>query len=300
MNFQSLVAPFRTGRTHTVVLLTLMLALSACTPGFGLTAPAADNPRAVLDGLLPANVLLLGEQHDAPEHQQRQREVLGALIAQRQAAALVLEMAEQGGDTRQLPTHASEADARQALGWNASEAAGWDWAVYGPLVMRAVRAGVPVWGGNLPRAQFRNTMQDSALDNRLTASALQTQQNQIREGHCQLLPESQIGPMTRVQIARDRALASTAESAMRTGQTVLLVAGNQHVRRDLGVPVHLGPQVKARVVLMQSGDDSTTAGTGTVTRTDASADQPVADQVWQTAAMPAKDHCAEFKAQMGR
>ena len=250
----------------------------------------------MLDSLLPADVMLLGEQHDAPQHQQRQREVLDALIAQRQAAALVIEMAEQGVDTRQLPTNASEADARQALDWSASEAAGWDWAVYGPLVMRAVRAGVPVWGGNLPRAQLRNTMQDAALDNRLTASALQTQQNQIREGHCQLLPESQIGPMTRVQIARDRALASTAEGAMRAGQTVLLVAGNQHVRRDLGVPVHLGPQVKARVVLMQSGGDSATAGTGTVP----SADRPVADQVWQTAPVPAKDHCAEFKAQMGR
>ena len=299
MNFQCLVALCQTGRTGTIGLLTLTLALSACAPGFGPTTPAADNPSAVLDGLLPANVLLLGEQHDAPEHQQRQREVLDALIAQRQAAALVIEMAEQGGDTRQLPNNASEADARQALGWSASEAAGWDWAVYGPLVMRAVRAGVPVWGGNLPRAQFRNTMQDAALDNRLTAPALQTQQNQIREGHCQLLPESQIGPMTRVQIARDRALASTAESAMRMGQTVLLVAGNQHVRRDLGVPVHLGPQVKARVVLMQSGDDSASAGTGTttraVTRTDANA-----DQVWQTAAVPAKDHCAEFKVQMGR
>ena len=77
---------------------------------------------------------------------------------------------------------------------------------------------------------------------------------------------------------------------MRAGQTVLLVAGNQHVRRDLGVPVHLGAQVKARVVLMQSGDDSTTTST----------DQPLADRVWRTAAVPAKDHCAEFKARMGR
>ena len=264
----------------------------------GATAPAPGKPSAALNGLLPADVLLLGEQHDAPQHQQRQREVLDALIAQQQAAALVIEMAEQGGDTRLLPANASEADARQALGWSASEAAGWDWAVYVPLVMRAVRAGVTVWGGNLPSAQLRNAMQDAALDTRLTAPALKTQQNQIREGHCQLLPESQIGPMTRVQIARDRTMASTAEGAVRAGQTVLLVAGNQHVRRDLGVPAHLGAQVKARVVVMQSGDDSTTAGTSITNNT--SADQPVADRVWQTAPVPAKDHCAAFKAQMGR
>ena len=252
----------------------------------------------MLDGLLPASVLLLGEQHDAPQHQQRQREVLGALIAQRQAAALVIEMAEQGGDTRQLPANASEADARQALGWSASEAAGWDWAVYGPLVMQAVRAGVPVWGGNLPRAQMRSTMQDAALDNRLTAPALKTQQDQIRDGHCQMLPESQIAPMTRIQIGRDRAMASTVEAAIRSGQTVLLVAGNQHVKRDLGVPVHLGPQVQvqARVVVMQSGQS---AGNGN-NPGETSADASTADRVWQTAALPPKDYCAEFKAQMGK
>jgi uncharacterized iron-regulated protein len=278
-------------------LLALTLTLPGCAPSLRMeaAAPALDNPSAVLDRLLPANVLLLGEQHDAPQHQQRQREELDALISQRQAAALVIEMAEQGGDTRRLAANASEADARQALGWSASEAAGWDWSVYGPLVMRAVRAGVPVWGGNLPRAELRNTMQDATLDTRLTAPALQTQQNQIREGHCQLLPESQIGPMTRVQIARDRALASTAEGAMQPGKTVLLVAGNQHVRRDLGVPVHLGSQVKVRVVLMQSGDNSVNANAST-----ANSEQPVADQVWQTAPVPVPDHCAEFKARMGR
>ncbi len=280
-----------------VGLLALTLALSGCAPGgrIGAAAPAPGKPSAVLDGLLPADVLLLGEQHDAPQHQQRQREVLDALIAQRQAAALVVEMAEQGVDTRHLPANASEAEARQVLGWNASEAAGWEWAVYGPLVMRAVRAGVPVWGGNLPRAQLQNAMQDAALDTRLTAPALQTQQNQIREGHCQLLPESQIGPMTRVQIARDRTMASTAESAVRAGQTVLLVAGNQHVRRDLGVPLHLGAQVKARVVVMQSGDDSVSANAGT-----GNANQPEADRIWHTAPVPVQDHCAEFKARMGR
>lgn len=275
-------------------LLALTVTLSGCAPGWptGAAAPASVHPSAVLAGLLPADVVLLGEQHDAPAHQQRQREVLDALVAQQRAAALVIEMAEQGNDTRRLPAHASEADAQAALDWRTSEAAGWDWPVYGPLVMQAVRAGVPVWGGNLPRAQFASTMQDATLDQRLSAPDLQIQQNQIREGHCQLLPESQIGPMTRIQIARDRALAQTAEGAVRAGKTVLLVAGNQHVRRDLGVPVHLSAQVQARVVLMQSGGDNTDAGTNT--------GQPEADRVWRTTPVPPKDHCAEFKAQMGR
>ena len=274
-------------------MFAICLALSGCVLGlsFSIRLGASSSPNTILDGLLPADVLLLGEQHDAPLHQQRQREVLDALIAQDQAAALVIEMAEQGGDTRLLPTNAKEAEVRQVLDWTASEAAGWQWSVYGPLVMRAVRAGVPVWGGNLPRARLGATMQDASIDAQVSASAGESLRNHIRDGHCQLLPASQITPMTRVQIARDQTLAHTTEAAIRSGKTVLLVAGNQHVRRDLGVPVHLSSQLRSRVVIMRSGDETSAAEPGT--------DLPPSDRVWRTASVPIKDHCAELKARLG-
>ena len=227
----------------------LITALSAC--GSGLFAKAPD--QALLDHLLPTDVLLLGEQHDAPAHQARQREVLNALLARGELAALVIEMAEQGASTEGLPPDAAEAQVRESLRWTASEAAGWDWAVYGPLVMSAVQAGVPVLGGNLPRAELRAAMQDASLDTRLSPIAWSTQQTQIREGHCGLLPESQVVPMTRVQVARDLTMARTAQAAVRPGKTVLLVAGNQHVRRDLGVPLYLNPALVSKTVVMASG-----------------------------------------------
>ena len=49
---------------------------------------------------------------------------------------------------------------------------------------------------------------------------------------------SQIRPMTRVQIARDLAMADTVAAVRQPGR-VLLVAGTGHVARGLGVPVHL-------------------------------------------------------------
>jgi hypothetical protein len=52
--------------------------------------------------------------------------------------------------------------------------------------------------------------------------------------------------MTRIQIGRDQAMARTAAAAVRPGQTVLLVAGNGHVQRDLGVPLHLPPDLAHR------------------------------------------------------
>ena len=265
-------------------LCALVTALSAC--GSGLPTKAADP--ALLDHLLPTDVLLLGEQHDAPTHQARQREVLSALLARGQLAALVVEMAEQGVTTDSLARDTAEAQVRESLRWTASEAAGWDWDVYGPLVMKAVQAGVPVLGGNLPRAQLRSAMQDAALDTRLSPTAWSTQQTQIREGHCGLLPESQVVPMARVQVARDLTMARTARAAARSGKTVLLVAGNQHVRRDLGVPLFLSPALVSKTVVMASGENAEPSDTS------------VADQIWRTAPTPERDHCADFKAQMAR
>lgn len=278
--------------TCLAVGLAITTLLNGCVVGLGagiqFSAPAPTAEQNALDGLRPTDVWLLGEQHDAPIHQARQRDVLESLLARDELAALVIEMAERGVSTKGLPHNASEAQVQQALRWSASEAAGWDWAVYGPLVMQTVRSQVPVLGGNLPRAEMHAAMQDTSLDQRLTPPAWQLQQTQIREGHCQLLPETQVVPMTRVQLARDLSMAQTIESSLAPGKTVLLVAGNQHVRRDLGVPQHLRPGLRNTVVLMASGDDNSAE------------ERKAADRVWRTAPLPEKDHCEALKAQMKR
>ena len=191
---------------------------------------------AKLEALPPSDLLLLGEQHDAPDHQLLQRRVVESLTARGRLAALALEMAEQGASTAQLAAGADEAAVRQALRW---DEAGWPWQAYGPTIMSAVRAGVPVFGANLPRSQLRSAMADASLDTLLPGPALQAQQRAIRQGHCGLLPESQIGPMTRVQLARDRAMAQTLAEAATPGKTVVLLAGAGHVDEALGVPRHL-------------------------------------------------------------
>ena len=68
---------------------------------------------------------------------------------------------------------------------------------------------------------------------------MKAQQQAVRVGHCGLLPETQIAPMTRVQIARDRAMAQTLAQAAVAGKTAVLLAGAAHVDPALGVPQHL-------------------------------------------------------------
>ena len=232
--------------------------------------------------LLPADALLLGEQHDAEDHHRIEREVVAMLTARGTLAALALEMAEQGRSTSGLAPDATESAVQAALAWNDKA---WPWRRYGPTVMAAVRAGVPVFGANLPRDRMRDRMQDAALDARLDAVNLARQRDAIRDGHCGLLPETQISPMTRIQIARDEAMARTVADARQAGKTVVLVAGGGHVLRDRGVPRHLPPGFNAKVLLMRAGPAQGTA-LGEV---------PAADMVEETPALPPVDHCASLR-----
>ena len=265
--------------------LALLGAAGCATP-----APLGADGQARLATLLPADVLLLGEQHDAPAHQQLQRQAVQWLAARGELAALALEMAEQGRSTAGLPRDASEADVQHALAWRD---AGWPWKTYRLVVMAAVRAGVPVLGANLPTARQRDAMRDATLDARLPPAALQEQQQRMRDGHCGLLPESQIGPMTRVQIARDIAMADTVRAARQPGRTVLLVAGNGHVHRALGVPLHLPPDLTTKVLSAQSGQ-AQAAIDSEVTDT-LPAHTSGADLLWPTPPVPPRDYCAELR-----
>ena len=255
----------------------LALLVTACaSPGAG----DAQRLTFQLQRLLPADVVLLAEQHDAPDHQRLQREAVVALAARGQLAALALEMAAQGTSTRGLGTGDAEALVRERLRWND---AAWPWTAYGPVVMAAVRAGVPVFGANLPREQMADAMKNIALDQVLTGAAVQKHRENIEQGHCGLLPASQIAPMARIQIARDIAMARTVEQVALPGKTVLLVAGGMHVLRDLGVPQHLRPGLEARVLLLRAGDSGPPAQ---------------ADAILSTPARPAVDYCAGLRERL--
>lgn len=259
--------------------LALMLGvamLAACATPAAPSSEVTTGRR--VSALLPADALLLGEQHDAAEHQVMERETVQALTQGGRLAAVALEMAEEGNSTAHLPIDATEAQVQTALGWNDK---GWPWAAYGPVVMAAVRAGVPVIGANLQRAHMRDAMADVSLDAQLSGPARAAQQEAVRAGHCHLLPESQILPMTRIQIARDRAMAQAVVKAKVPGKTVLLVSGAGHGNKQLGVPQHLPTDVSVKAVRMRAGppDDGDRAF----------------DAVWPTPALPEKDYCADLK-----
>ena len=221
------------------LLLLAPLALSAC-----IAATPTEIDAQQLERLLPAQALLIGEQHDAPDHQRLQRQVIDWLAARGQLAAVALEMAEQGHDTRRLPRSASEAAVQQALSWNDRA---WPWANYGPAIMAAVRAGVPVEGANLPRARMKEAM------------------------------------------------ARLAEQAP-SSQTVILITGNGHTHRALGVPRFLPQHLLTRVL---SARARSAAGKphSQEDPAETSALAP-SDMIWLTSPIPPLDYCGKLQKQI--
>ena len=247
--------------------------------------PSYPDPSQI-SRLLPADAILLGEQHDAPDHQRIHRFLVETLARQQTLAALALEMASQGQSTEKLGPDATEDAVRAALQWGNSA---WSWDVYGPVVMAAVRAGVPVVGANLPAARVRESMADPGFELLLPGPALLVQQQNIRIGHCNLLPESQVAPMSRIQIARDITMAQTLVKLARPGKTVLLLAGSAHVDRNVGVPQHLPESFTAKTVLLHGTQ-----------LTDAAKNSAEFDQFWPTRPAPPVDYCAAFTARRNK
>jgi uncharacterized iron-regulated protein len=227
-----------------------------------------------------ADIVLLGEQHDAEDHHRIELETVQFLVREDRLATLALEMAEEGTTTVALPREADESAVRKALQWNDKS---WPWTDYGPAVMAAVRAGVPVVGANLPHVHMRDAVADVSLDAQLSPDALTQLRTAIREGHCRLLPEAQTTPMTRIQIARDRAMGHRLAESARSGKTVLLVTGAGHADKRTGIVQYLPANLRTRAVLLHAGE---------APPADAAA---AYDAVWLTPALAPRDHCAELR-----
>jgi uncharacterized iron-regulated protein len=239
---------------------------------------------ALVDRLAREDRVLIGERHDNPDHHSLELWMLKALAERRQQGSVLLEMIEPSQQQRvtdiqgQMMQGQRLDDLPGALGWGK----GWPWALYGELVAYSLAQPAPLLHANLDRDEITAIYRDpppltgAPADQRVQAQLL----DQIRESHCNMLPESQLPAMLAVQQQRDRRMATRLATAP---EPALLFAGGFHVRRDLGVPLHLSDRGSpAAVVLML-------AEVGEVV----SAEQ--GDYVWFTPAQPQQDHCAQFQ-----
>jgi uncharacterized iron-regulated protein len=226
--------------------------LCAGVAGLLLACATAGPPYAWESQLSGNAVVLLGEVHDNPEHHRLRLDALRRAFAAGWRPTLAMEQfdvdrqadierarRERPRDAQYLIEQATPAPSGRGEGWN--------WAHYRPFVELALAYDVPLVAANLSNAETRRIVRDGlaagfgaerlsalALDRPVAADWQQAQEREIDRGHCGALPRSQWTRMAQAQLARDAVMADLLRRHAARG--IVLLAGNGHVRRDIGVP----------------------------------------------------------------
>jgi uncharacterized iron-regulated protein len=267
--------------------------------------------RAALEAAsVRADLLLLGETHDNPDHHRLQLDLIAALVAAGRRPAIAMEQFDREHQAEIDRARAERPlDAAYVAEAARFDAKGWEWRHYEPIVALALRHELPLVAANLSRRDafaivergFEALGSDAAklgLAEPLDAARVAAIEAAIRDGHCGKLPERIVPRMAAAQIARDAVMAEALLA--RSGAGAVLVAGNGHVRRDLGVPVHLerlAPRRAALAIGMLEVESGACEPAAYVAP--AAGDAPQFDFAALTARTERPDPCARFAPRSG-
>ena len=239
--------------------------------------------------------MLLGEVHDNAEQHRLRLELLRRAFDAGWRPAIAMEQLDR---ERQADIERARrerpGDAQHLI--DLAGANGWSWDSYRPFVELALEFDVPLIAANLSSADAKRIVRggypavfDAAqleglgLDQPISPAWQAAQESEIDAGHCHALPSSSWAAMARVQFARDAVMAAALREHAARG--VVLLAGNGHVRRDLGVPRWLSAADRAQVFavgFLEQGDPPERAG--------------LFDAVVRTARAERDDPCAAFES----
>lgn len=249
----------------------VLAAVAAWLLASGAMAAGGENPSDPFAQPPAADVLVLGEVHDNPDHHRNQARAVAAVAP----AAVVYEMLtpelaarvtpELIGDLIADPAANSTA-LGQALEW---EKRGWpDFSLYAPIFAAAPDA--QVFGGGLPVAEVRRAIAEGAgpvfgpdaalfgLDQPLDPAQQDAREAGQLADHCDALPAAMLPGMVEAQRLRDAAIARAAIKAhAATGGPVVIITGNGHARPDWGVPALLAlaaPDLRVVAIGQAEGD----------------------------------------------
>lgn len=248
-----------------------------------------------------ARYLLLGEKHDNPDHHAIQQAILEFLLDEDSVQSLTLEMLDESVAPALIELFAQETMDETALkSYLQWDDEGWEWNFYGPMILAAYGAQIDILAGNISRATVGAVYGDeNAIDvsGILSAAAEAQLLLDIDESHCGQLPESQFPAMFRVQQARDQMMANSM-AIPAASRLSILIAGNYHVRQDLGVPNYLAARepdmARSRIIAVaplevQAGETDPNAYQEVLE------DQPAYDYLWFTPALTSEDYCASLQ-----
>ena len=212
-------------------------------------------------GLSHPPVLLLGEVHDNAAGHALRLQTLTQQVTTGARPALLMEQFDrdlqpQIDQARQyapgMPPGDAERDATvEALVTLGSPAAGsgsWDWTLYRPVLRLALQYRLPIVAANVSRADARQVMQQglaaTGFNPAVPGDIARAQAADIADSHCGQINPAQAARMSLAQVARDQTMATLVDRYAERG--VVLLAGNGHVRNDIGVPRWLSAETRQR------------------------------------------------------
>lgn len=264
-----------------------------------------DEP-ALLERIAAAEVLLLGETHDNPQHHALQLKLLQARLGSGARPALLFEQYDRERQTA-LDAALEKTPAPAALEAAAALMKGWDWKFYQPLLAAALDYRLPVYAANFSREQARPVIRQGfgAYDadelKRLAVDAVWDDKRQqymsglIEGTHCGQVDAALRDGLVRSQRLRDAVMADVAAAAASQGRGTVGIVGRGHARRDTGMPLYLAaryPQLRSYAIgLVEVSPDKLSPEDY---ERDGAGDGIIYDAMWFTARVDRPDPCASF------
>lgn len=259
------------------------------------------SPAALVDWAQAHPLLVLGEHHDNPNHHLLERWLVDALAARRHLGGVALEMFDTRQDaalslvnrTALAVAGLPDEELKQLLAWNEQ----WAFSGYAPLLRSALDSGAPLASASLTTARVEAVMAADTTAPALPEAVLRLQREALDDGHCGLLGAERLDAVLRAQLARDQQMAEQLESLASSDATALLVCGNGHARRDIGVPRWLEQRSLTIALVPVAWDESGQPLTHLRDYLPESAGAaPAYDLVWFTPAdTPREDSCAGLR-----
>jgi len=242
------------------LLVACITSTPAVTPAQTHAATAAAKPFPPLTLRLP--VVLLGEVHDNAAQHALRLAAFEALLAGSARPVLAMEQFDRDKqpviDRLLAQTPQPDADALVT----AAGGSGWHWPHYKPFISAALAYRLPIVAANVGREEARRVMREglaaTGFNAEVPADLLARQAQDIEASHCGMIDTATANRMALAQVARDQFMARVLQDNARRG--VVLLAGNGHVRADIGVPHWLPPAVRARseaIGVLEEGDTLT-------------------------------------------
>lgn len=207
----------------------------------------AQATESLAELMVQKEIVLLGEVHDNAEGHRLRQQALTDAVEQGWRPAIAMEQFDREKQPDlDLARQRCGQDADCVIAAAASEKSTWNWAYYRPVIQLALRHDLPLLAANLSRSDASRVVREGyaavfdktaihtvKLDRPLPEDLVREQTAAIQDGHCNRLPAQIIPGMVQAQVARDLVMSKTLLPYQK--RSVVLLAGNGHTRRDIGV-----------------------------------------------------------------